>query len=151
MLFVHHLHFLGIVLIFSPLYLPLCYQPAASYRDWETKKKRELPKYGRENLPKNLLRYEVTFSTKGLSRLFGRDIVAEELWSKQVFWTLVAEWFGYYEDMVKLPNDCWDADYRIFESAKDVAYRDWETTYSDRKSTRLNSSHITRSRMPSSA
>ena len=83
----------------------------------ESKKKRELPKYGRENL----LRYEVTFSTKGLSRLFGRDIVAEELWSKQVFWTLVAEWFGYYEDMVKLPNDCWDADYRIFESAKDFA------------------------------
>ena len=29
-----------------------------------------------------------------------------------------------------------------------VKYRDWET---DRKSTRLNSSHITRSRMPSSA
>ena len=27
-------------------------------------------------------------------------------------------------------------------------YRDWET---DRKSTRLNSSHITRTRMPSSA
>ena len=50
-----------------------------------------------------------------------RDIVAEELWSKQVFWTLVAEWFGYYEDMVKLPNDCWDVDYRIFESAKDFA------------------------------
>ena len=30
----------------------------------------------------------------------------------------------------------------------DETYRDWET---DRKSTRLNSSHITRSRMPSSA
>ena len=30
----------------------------------------------------------------------------------------------------------------------DGQYRDWET---DRKSTRLNSSHITRSRMPSSA
>ena len=29
-----------------------------------------------------------------------------------------------------------------------LLYRDWET---DRKSTRLNSSHITRSRMPSSA
>ena len=29
-----------------------------------------------------------------------------------------------------------------------TSYRDWET---DRKSTRLNSSHITRSRMPSSA
>ena len=34
------------------------------------------------------------------------------------------------------------------QAAVDVAYRDWET---DRKSTRLNSSHITRSRMPSSA
>ena len=31
---------------------------------------------------------------------------------------------------------------------KQKAYRDWET---DRKSTRLNSSHITRTRMPSSA
>ena len=34
------------------------------------------------------------------------------------------------------------------EKPKEAAYRDWET---DRKSTRLNSSHITRSRMPSSA
>ena len=33
-------------------------------------------------------------------------------------------------------------------SFPEVNYRDWET---DRKSTRLNSSHITRSRMPSSA
>ena len=32
--------------------------------------------------------------------------------------------------------------------SRGYAYRDWET---DRKSTRLNSSHITRSRMPSSA
>ena len=31
---------------------------------------------------------------------------------------------------------------------QEYSYRDWET---DRKSTRLNSSHITRSRMPSSA
>ena len=36
----------------------------------------------------------------------------------------------------------------INKIVEDVAYRDWET---DRKSTRLNSSHITRSRMPSSA
>ena len=40
--------------------------------------------------------------------------------------------------------------YRGGKSAPDYVYlyRDWET---DRKSTRLNSSHITRSRMPSSA
>ena len=37
---------------------------------------------------------------------------------------------------------------RNFCHAKAIIYRDWET---DRKSTRLNSSHITRSRMPSSA
>ena len=36
----------------------------------------------------------------------------------------------------------------VYVHDKDCAYRDWET---DRKSTRLNSSHITRSRMPSSA
>ena len=34
------------------------------------------------------------------------------------------------------------------KALRKVGYRDWET---DRKSTRLNSSHITRSRMPSSA
>ena len=37
---------------------------------------------------------------------------------------------------------------RKSNKGKQTKYRDWET---DRKSTRLNSSHITRSRMPSSA
>ena len=32
-----------------------------------------------------------------------------------------------------------------------LRYRDWETTSTDRKSTRLNSSHSVKSRMPSSA
>ena len=36
----------------------------------------------------------------------------------------------------------------VMRGAPNTGYRDWET---DRKSTRLNSSHITRSRMPSSA
>ena len=36
----------------------------------------------------------------------------------------------------------------LVKGASKGKYRDWET---DRKSTRLNSSHITRSRMPSSA
>ena len=38
--------------------------------------------------------------------------------------------------------------YVVGEFDLSAGYRDWET---DRKSTRLNSSHITRSRMPSSA
>ena len=43
----------------------------------------------------------------------------------------------------KFTSDIFNTTYRCL-----YAYRDWET---DRKSTRLNSSHITRSRMPSSA
>ena len=46
---------------------------------------------------------------------------------------------------VKRPNGTTDY---IEQPDEDTYYRDWET---DRKSTRLNSSHITRSRMPSSA
>ena len=43
-------------------------------------------------------------------------------------------------------QDNMDFDYS--DTPDNNPYRDWET---DRKSTRLNSSHITRSRMPSSA
>ena len=38
--------------------------------------------------------------------------------------------------------------FRLNQANKDPVYRDWET---DRKSTRLNSSHSAKSRMPSSA
>ena len=41
---------------------------------------------------------------------------------------------------------------RIKGELEEVGYRDWETfTKQDRKSTRLNSSHSAKSRMPSSA
>ena len=85
----------------------------------EAKGKRELPKYNRQELPPNLLRYEVTFTGERLTTIFSRDIKANELWDKYVFWKLVAEWFGYYESIEKLPNDCWDIDYHAFECAKD--------------------------------
>lgn len=85
----------------------------------EAKEKRELPKYNRQKLPPNLLRYEVTFTGERLIEIFGRDIKANELWDKYVFWKLVAEWFGYYESVEKLPNDCWDIDFHAFECAKD--------------------------------
>ena len=46
-------------------------------------------------------------------------------------------------------NEIATKEVRLFlERIRQTRYRDWET---DRKSTRLNSSHITRSRMPSSA
>ena len=48
---------------------------------------------------------------------------------------------GVCYECLKRKSNQWKV--RLYE-----AYRDWET---DRKSTRLNSSHITRARMPSSA
>ena len=50
------------------------------------------------------------------------------------------------EQMAQIQRDNWD--YTNAENQREHYYRDWET---DRKSTRLNSSHITRARMPSSA
>ena len=49
-------------------------------------------------------------------------------------------------DLHKIARSFYEKDYRGFEVVGD--YRDWET---DRKSTRLNSSHSGESRMPSSA
>ena len=57
--------------------------------------------------------------------------------------TLVDNFEKHIEDTM-IAGD-WISDRAAVEN---VVYRDWET---DRKSTRLNSSHITRSRMPSSA
>ncbi len=85
----------------------------------EAKKKRELPKYNREELPSNLLRYEVTFPQKKLIQIFDREIKANDLWNKYVFWNLVAEWFEYYNRIEKLPNNCWDIKFHNFKCPKD--------------------------------
>ena len=58
----------------------------------------------------------------------------------------------YKEDVLYFgPMGCLTGFYLLMKGKvldREGRYRDWET---DRKSTRLNSSHITRSRMPSSA
>ena len=51
-------------------------------------------------------------------------------------------------DNAPIVKSDFDKNYWLSAMRSNVVYRDWET---DRKSTRLNSSHITRSRMPSSA
>ena len=53
---------------------------------------------------------------------------------------------GQREDDTNMKNPCSDCEYKDDDIAG--MYRDWET---DRKSTRLNSSHSAKSRMPSSA
>ena len=66
------------------------------------------------------------------------------------------DFWGKIGDVVRKAVDCcleWSGMGRIAcvvveWNGEECVYRDWET---DRKSTRLNSSHITRSRMPSSA
>ena len=51
-------------------------------------------------------------------------------------------------DSTSIPKVMWNVVIALLPALAFSPYRDWET---DRKSTRLNSSHITRSRMPSSA
>lgn len=85
----------------------------------EAKKKRELPKYNKDELPKNLLRYEVTFKKDGLKDLFKRKLTAKDLWDKEVFMSFVVEWLGYYDDLIKLTDDYLNVDFNTFKSAKD--------------------------------
>ena len=80
----------------------------------------------------------IGFLGSALSQAFGLS------WSSQ---KAMQEQWKYNKNIMALQNQ-----YRQQAAAQSQqyakAYRDWET---DRKSTRLNSSHITRSRMPSSA
>ena len=85
----------------------------------EAKKKRELPKYNRDKLPENLLRYEVTFKKDGLKDLFKQPLTTKSLWNKEVFMKFVVEWFGHYDDLTKLTDDYLNVNFSIFESAKD--------------------------------
>lgn len=84
----------------------------------EAKRKRELPK-DRTGLPENLLRYEVTFKEKRLKELFKDGLTAGELYSKRVFWTLVAEWFSYFESIEKLPKGYLDIKFDDFKTVAD--------------------------------
>lgn len=84
----------------------------------EAKRKRELPK-DRTGLPENLLRYEVTFKEKRLKELFKDGLTAGELYSKRVFWTLVAEWFSYFESVEKLPKGYLDIKFDDFKTVAD--------------------------------
>ncbi len=73
-------------------------------------------------LPEHLLRYEVTFDKDLLEKMFGRQLTAKDLWNKRVFWTLVAEWFGLYEEMEKLPSSYWNVDFNDFGNTKGFVY-----------------------------
>ena len=77
-----------------------------------------------------------------------------DIGSKNLFTAKVGELLPVYWDMA-IPDCDYDIDLAYFTRTRPVqsaaytsCYRDWET---DRKSTRLNSSHITRTRMLSSA
>ena len=93
--------------------------------------------------------------------MFTRIII--KLWEPLKHWANSLEEEGYYADakyvmeelMAKIDNDLQIYNERgkqkileLIDESKGVDYRDWET---DRKSTRLNSSHSAKSRMPSSA
>ena len=81
---------------------------------------------------------EVTLNTKNI-------VTKDFFWSTDLTFTKYKDrWKERTPDWKPAVYEQYDAPIRAIYSR----YRDWET---DRKSTRLNSSHITRSRMPSSA
>ena len=83
----------------------------------EAKKKRELPKYG--DIPPYQLRYEVTFESNKLETIFGKTLIMDDLWNKEVFWRLVSEWYEYYELLENRPQSSKDIDFNDFKSVKD--------------------------------
>ena len=75
-----------------------------------------------------------------MAKLFDREI------AKYLYVTYTS-WLVYYKDK-KLSSNNEIARFKLISTYQEHIYRDWET---DRKSTRLNSSHSAKSRMPSSA
>ena len=80
---------------------------------------------------------------KGVKWVKGFEVIAANTVNKDYYERLLKE---KNENGISLHGDNIEEIER--KKAINQIYRDWET---DRKSTRLNSSHITRSRMPSSA
>ena len=77
------------------------------------------------------------------------EMIANEWDSQQVTdWGMDIPDFGQVGDIVELPSITTSYNINIKCDSPLQGYRDWET---DRKSTRLNSSHSAKSRMPSSA
>lgn len=85
----------------------------------EAKKKRELPKHSEFGMAPYQLRYEVTFSKKSLAAMFGRTLQASDLWNKKVFYRLVAEWFGLYEEIDKLSDSPFGVTFNDIRTMRD--------------------------------
>ena len=101
-------------------------------------------------------------SALGISRSNGfvPNSYSSSSWSKSDWYNASQSWnqmlsethlspYGLMKALTNIDNETNETIEDITKKmGKKARYRDWET---DRKSTRLNSSHITRSRMPSSA
>ena len=77
--------------------------------------------------------------------MYAREVYSYDLFEKFGVWT--APQSSYCKLTIKVTGDNKAAYFGVYQ-LQEPAYRDWET---DRKSTRLNSSHRSLSRMPSSA
>ena len=97
--------------------------------------KRIADEFGGKLLPMKYAKGFKVYEKKGVKRI----LILNPIDSTEVLGDIIVEprskrGVAQYSNSIKVPLE--------------RTYRDWET---DRKSTRLNSSHITRSRMPSSA
>ncbi len=86
----------------------------------EAKKKREISSKESRAYAQYLLRYETTFNKKAMKKMFGRELVASDLWSKRVFWGFVAEWFRLYEDIEKRADSALDISFDDLRGLSDL-------------------------------
>ncbi len=88
----------------------------------EAKKKREISSRDRRMIEPYQLRFEITFKKRMLQKMFGRTLIASDLWDKRVFWRFVAEWFGIYEEIEKKPDSALDISFDDLRGRKDLYY-----------------------------
>lgn len=93
------------------------------YDKWEEsqqKKKSRSKSKGNSLLEKkNLLRYEVRFKKGKIRQMFGRGLKAHELCSRDIYWRFIAEWYGCYEDIHKLPDSVLDVSFDQIKRQED--------------------------------
>lgn len=69
---------------------------------------------------KKLLRYEMEFKKAKIRQVFGRQLKANDLYNRQVFWQFISEWFGTYEDIGKISDKLFDVTFEQIKSTKDM-------------------------------
>lgn len=90
-------------------------------------KSKEVRQKRKKNSPteisKNLLRYEISFGTKKIRQMFGRQLKAKDLYDKTVFWEFISEWLCSYDEIGIIPDKILDVNFEQIKTQSD--FEDW--------------------------